>query len=780
MAPAPADSKRVAIFTICSNNYMPFARVLFGSVRRHHPEAELFLCLADRTTETAGSEDSDWTVIEAHDLPIPDFSSFAFRYHILEFNTALKPFMFLHLLDDRGFDAAIYFDPDIELFAPLTTVLAELHAGASFFFTPHLCSPSEDRGEPNDITIMRAGTYNLGFLGVSRNEEATRLLGWWARRLRYQCIDAQADGLFVDQKFMNLMPCFAPGAIVSRDTTLNVAYWNLQQRELGYTGRGWTVDGAPLTFFHFSGFDPRVPTRLSKHDPRFVDDLPEPLQKLTAHYAECLLARGYGAFPGVSYAYGQFVSGTTIHPTIRKMFRDWNPFWEADPFDGYEAFLHEPWPDASRASPNNIVTNFMRFLQGVVPRLGNLDLLKPEHVEVLIRWFVNNASNELNLDPALVEPAAARLGQLRRPLAIIPPKQDGGETDVTFSASFRATGTAKRSALLTFHAFLASGLAVEMRDVTSRVIQDNAPVRVICLAADQMTASLPAWASQSRSDALRILVPLWDLAWFPPAALSLLDLVHEVWAPSRFIQASLAGRTDRPVIHMPMAVELDPVAVVPRSQLGLPDDRFVLFSPFDGGASTGREDPGIAIRAFRMAFPQRGRACLALVSHDGSLAPDQRANLEMEISRDPDILLMDHRLSPQGMPGLMLSCDAVLWLTRSEGLGISIAEAMLLNRPVIATRYSASGEFVTKKTGYPVDYRLVPFEDEAHPTEADRFWAEVDLGHAAWIMRRLQEEPQRAAPLVAEARDYVRRNHSRDKVAAMQKARLSELSMQRT
>jgi glycosyltransferase involved in cell wall biosynthesis len=229
-----------------------------------------------------------------------------------------------------------------------------------------------------------------------------------------------------------------------------------------------------------------------------------------------------------------------------------------------------------------------------------------------------------------------------------------------------------------------------------------------------------------------------------------------------------------------MAVELDPVAVVPRSQLGLPDDRFVLFSPFDGGASTGREDPGIAIRAFRMAFPQRGRACLALVSHDGSLAPDQRANLEMEISRDPDILLMDHRLSPQGMPGLMLSCDAVLWLTRSEGLGISIAEAMLLNRPVIATRYSASGEFVTKKTGYPVDYRLVPFEDEAHPTEADRFWAEVDLGHAAWIMRRLQEEPQRAAPLVAEARDYVRRNHSRDKVAAMQKARLSELSMQRT
>jgi glycosyltransferase involved in cell wall biosynthesis len=777
MAPAPGDSKRVAIFTICSNNYMPFARVLFESVRRHHPEAELFLCLADRKMDAAERDGSDWTVIEARDLPIPDFSSFAFRYHILEFNTALKPFMFLHLLDDRGFDAAIYFDPDIQLFAPLTAVLTELHAGASFFFTPHLCSPSEDRREPNDITIMRAGTYNLGFLAVSRNEEATRLLGWWARRLRYQCIDAQAEGLFVDQKFMDLIPCFAPGAIISRDTSLNVAYWNLQQRQLGYTGKGWTVDGAPLTFFHFSGFDPRVPNRLSKHDPRFVGDLPEPLQRLTAHYAECLLARGYGIFPGDPYAYGQFASGTAIHPTIRKMFRDWHPFWGGDPFDGYEAFLHEPWPEASRAIPQHTVTNFMRYLQGAVPQLGSLDLGKPEQLEALVRWFVNDATSELGLDPALVQPAAARLGQLRRPLAVIPPKQDGGETDVTLTASFRADGAASRGARLTFHALLGSGLAVEMRDVTSRAIQDKAPVQIICVAADQIPAALPIWASQSRNDALRILMPVWDLAWFPPAALPLMELVHEVWAPSRFIQAALAGRTDRPVIRMPIAVELDPVASVPRSQLGLPDDRFVFFAPFTVHPTTDREDPCVAIRAFRLAFPQRGKACLALVSRDGDPAAEQRAIVENEIDRDPDILLLDHGLTRKGMRGLMASSDALLSLTRSEGLGLSIAEAMLLNRPVIASRYSASGEFVTRQTGYPVDYRLVPFQDGA---QAGQSWADVDLGHAAWIMRRLQDQPQRAAPLVSRARDHVLRNHGRDHVAAMQKARLSELSMQRT
>nr|WP_321986238.1 hypothetical protein [uncultured Lichenicoccus sp.] len=325
MISASGESLRLAIFTICSNNYMPFAQVLFASLRRHHPDAALFLCLADRLNDTPGSGPRDWTVIEANDLPIPDFAGFAFRYDIMEFNTALKPFMFLHLLEARGFDAVVYLDPDIELFAPLAGVLAALQSGASFVFTPHLCAPSEHRAEPNDLSMMRAGAYNLGFLAVSRCEETVVLLGWWARRLRTQCVNAQAEGLFVDQKFMDLIPSFASNAAISHDTTLNVAYWNLEQRTLDRTAEGWTVDGAPLTFFHFSGFNPRLPHRLSRHSPRFVGDLPPPLAALTAQYAERLWMQGHGSFPGVSYTYGRFASGTPIHPVIRAMFRDQRP-----------------------------------------------------------------------------------------------------------------------------------------------------------------------------------------------------------------------------------------------------------------------------------------------------------------------------------------------------------------------------------------------------------------------------------------------------------------------
>ena len=328
---------RVAIFTICSNNYLPFAHVLFGSVRRFHPEADLFLCLADRLLDTPGLIDGDLTVIEAHLLSIPNFPSFAFRYNIMEFNTALKPFMFLHLIEQCGYSSILYFDPDIELFASLTTVLATLRNGASFLFTPHLCSPSQDSIEPNDIFIMRAGTFNLGFLGVSYTAETISILQWWARRLQFQCVNDQPAGLFVDQKFMNLVPGFADHAAISHDTTLNVAYWNLAQRQLGHTADGWTVDGAPLKFFHFSGFNPCQPARLSKHDPRFTTNMPEALKELTARYAAALLEWGYGTIPASSYAYGRFASGTTIDNDVRKLFREQYSDWPSDPFVSFKA-----------------------------------------------------------------------------------------------------------------------------------------------------------------------------------------------------------------------------------------------------------------------------------------------------------------------------------------------------------------------------------------------------------------------------------------------------------
>jgi hypothetical protein len=349
------DADGLVIFTTCSDNYVSMASVLLASARRFHPEATIYLCLADKLLPNEGFYPNDSIVVPIEDLDIPDLRSFVFRYDIMELNTAVKPIMFQHLLG-MGHQTIRYFDPDIQIFSRLDQILEPLQDGASFVLTPHLCAPAEGNAYPDDIGILRAGIYNLGFLGVHACPEADSILAWWARRLQYQCLDAQDIGIFVDQKFMDLVPGFVDKARILRDPTVNVAYWNLPQRTLSFENDTWYVDGRPLGFYHFSGFDPGKMDRLSKHSDAFRGKLISPtLSRLLEQYAAELLARHHGTIPAGLYAYGRFASGTPITPIVRKMFRERHILWAADPFETYESYLHAPMPGPAAGSTSPVV-----------------------------------------------------------------------------------------------------------------------------------------------------------------------------------------------------------------------------------------------------------------------------------------------------------------------------------------------------------------------------------------------------------------------------------------
>ncbi len=331
------SGRKLAVFTICSNNKVPSAKVLLQSVGRHHPDARLYLCLADKRLPDAAFYPPDCQVIAAEDLAIPDFPQFAFRYGVLEFNTAVKPFMIRHLLA-RGHDPVLYFDADIEVFAPLDGILQSLADGASFVLTPHLLQPAEGDADPDDVGIMRAGAYNLGFLGVGSTAEVPAIIDWWARRLRYHCVIDPGRGLFVDQRFMDLVPGFADRVHILRDPRCNVAYWNLAQRDLVQHGDGWQIEGGRLGFFHFSGFDCTRLNRLSHYTAAFRGNgISAPLRTLMRHYAGQVLMNGYRRARRIAYGYGRFASGRQISDQARRVFRTQYVHWSGDPFTYFTA-----------------------------------------------------------------------------------------------------------------------------------------------------------------------------------------------------------------------------------------------------------------------------------------------------------------------------------------------------------------------------------------------------------------------------------------------------------
>jgi glycosyltransferase involved in cell wall biosynthesis len=771
------------------------AKVFLGTAQTYHPEASLYLCLADTVLDEPDFYPHGCTVISAETLGIPDFPCFAFRYDVMEFNTALKPFMIRKLLS-FGHEAVLYFDPDIKIFRPLTSIMNALHAGASFVLTPHVCQPAEGVVFPDDIGFMQAGIYNLGFLGVGAQEETDRLLRWWSRRLEHQCINDQASGIFVDQKFMDLIPAFAARAVILRDTAMNVAYWNLSQRQLTLDDSGtWLVDGAPLGFFHFSGFNPRDLSRLSKYTLGFTGgEIGPHLHQLMTQYAEHLLANGHGQIPSAVYAYGRFRSGTHIPDIVRRLFRDGHPTWIGDPFANFEEYLDFPATAPWQGAAGQFVTKFMSHLREAHPWLRqSFDPAHDTAAERYIGWLVRHGDSLVE-DPRLIEPALERFGNSVRSSHTVPVKHAQADPDVDVISYLNLALGIGEAGRLTLRALSRTGLTARGVETSfgsnsSRtdtgfldllVETSRAPVQIFVINADQIGRTIEHLGDRLRGDAYRIIVPFWELAHVPDAWLSAYDLVDEVWAPTRFIQRGLIDRVRKPIVRMPLMLDFEPPAPVHRSRFNLPKDKFLFFFAFDYFSFVDRKNPRTVVEAFKRAFRRSGEtypAALVLKTLNAEKAPAEAAPLRNILEDDPDVILIERTLSREETLGLIGACDAVVSLHRSEGLGLLVAEAMVLGKPVISTDYSATTELVTPRTGYPVDYKLVDVKEGEYPFPGGQVWADVDVEHAAWQMRQVFRGGETVSARVAAARQHIQTSYGESEVTERQLDRLRMLGL---
>ncbi|MEA2489458.1 MAG: hypothetical protein QOH21_1250 [Acidobacteriota bacterium] len=323
---------KTAVFSIVSPNYRHFVRVLMKSVERHHPRWDRFVLLVGHGVPP---DRESFTTIPLDAIGLPDPRRFCFRYTLLELNTAVKPWMFAYLFA-RGYDRVVYLDPDIVVYSPLAELDA-LPPETFLVLTPHLTGSIGGDEHPSERSILLAGAYNLGFLCVSRHAELPRFLQWWQEKLEYQCVVEPARGLFVDQRWMDLTPGLFPDVAILRHEGYNVAYWNFRQRSV----TDLTVNGQPLRFFHFSGFDPAHPELASKHQHGLkVANVPG-IGALFADYQTALLAAGWESFRDAPYPFAAFTDGTLIPNAARVAYRQSEELQSAagaDPFTRPELF----------------------------------------------------------------------------------------------------------------------------------------------------------------------------------------------------------------------------------------------------------------------------------------------------------------------------------------------------------------------------------------------------------------------------------------------------------
>jgi len=271
----------------------------------------------------------------------------------------------------------------------------------------------------------------------------------------------------------------------------------------------------------------------------------------------------------------------------------------------------------------------------------------------------------------------------------------------------------------------------------------------------------------------------WELENVPlPWRLSK-NFFDEVWVQSDFVFNIFKSISDN-VIKIPFYVEVESNLSITREKLNLPNGVFIFIFTFDFLSYYERKNPEAVIRAFVSAFEDREDVLLLIKTVNGNAKPEHKAKLSLIIESLSNVQFRDEFVSYDEQVGLIELSDCYVSLHRSEGLGLGMAEAMYLGKPVIATNYSGNLEFMNQSNACLVKFEMVPVSDENYIYGSGQKWAEPDVYDAASYMKRIVDDVSYRESLGRQAAIDMRNNFSKSKFEKIINQRLNEIIISRT
>lgn len=745
-------STNFAACTVVAHNYLPQARILAQSFKKFHPESTFYIVIVDHPIEARLIESDLFEIVAITDVDfgIEGFAHMAAIYDVTEFATSVKPFVLKQLVASH--DCVFYIDPDIKVFASLLP-LVEKTVEHGWSLTPHSMKPIErnDR-QPTEQEIKGAGIYNLGYIGVSK--KASDMLEWWAERLRRDCIIDVPNQLFTDQRWIDMAVGIFP-VHIERSTAYNVAYWNLDHRRLWKDGDTYMVDDDVLRFFHFSGYDPLVPHWISKYQlgrPRVLMSDNAVMAELFVDYGDQMLAIREEIADSVSYGWRDIIPGVQWSKGLRRLLRSELMHAEHNetqmPPTPYGDGGVQPFLNWLRGVRTGDQTKLPRYLSAIYWERGDLVHNFPEvrdgRHDRLHEWIYKSGVIENSLLRAFHQPIHEELSSV---VNVENVSQKNGGVDVFgYLKAELGVGEAGRLVCSSLDVAGVPVSAINHKATVSRQeydfeTDDIGQYKTLFMAinADQLHSACEYLGEEFLQNRYVIGQWFWELEELPERYQRSFELVDEIWAPTMFIKEAIEKKAPSSVIVVHMQLPLVTPAVdhsISREKFSIGVGYAFLFT-FDFLSVLKRKNALGVIDAYCAAFSPNDGAVLVVKTINGEKRLPELENVRWKTRNRKDIVIIDEYFDVEQSSALMNVCDCYVSLHRSEGLGLTMAEAMLLGKPVIATAYSGNMDFMTDETALLVPWEYGSVGEGAEGYPADAMWAEPDLTVASSMMQNL-------------------------------------------
>lgn len=771
MTPGESTAHRPVVIacTVVSRSQLPYARVAAISYLSNHPGDRFVIVVVD-SVETQHQDENlpelehvgpQWLSLdESHFLRLATWFG---RDDLIE---VLKPYALEAALRDA--DVAIFLSPRTKVYQSFGSLASDAMTSGTVV-APWTYEPlPHDGREPSEQAMARAGAFYPGL--VAAGQEGKPLLEFWRGLLEL------APATLGVNQWLNPLDRMT-GRFrhsITFDRGLCVGYWNRHERNL-----------QELRSFVFDAYSPDTPWILSRRcqdQARILLSADPTLRTLVRDYEQDLRDESRTG-DKVRYKFNRTADGSRLTPAMRAVHRgsytyeasratrehQYAPMKSELPIHAFgeaEGADFRKWL-SSPGSTQESAVGLNRLLTSVWAADGVLRSKYPDPLHDDAKAFRKWCSS-----PA----ARQKIPGWAKPVPVPTPTRPVDSFGANFVGFLTAeVGLGEMARLI--HASLEQAnvplnTMVEEKALAGRSRTDapwnrtdshpDFPITLFSVNASHIREVAQANPSLSY-ERYRIGLWAWELEDLPVFMREQFQYVDEIWTISDFCKQAIQKYSPVPVRVFPLPVRPPATVWTKRRSPGAP---IVFLFCFDFNSIASRKNPEGVVRAFHKAFPQRDDVRLVIKANSGHLHTYQREKLQYAMAGDQRIELIERYLAATELDALYASSDAYVSLHRSEGFGLTVAEAMVRGMPVIATAYSSTTEFLSADTGWPIDYRMTEVGPRSAPYPPDAHWADPNLEAAASAMKQIVDDPTEARRRGLAAREYILRTRSVEAAAS--------------